>query len=214
MRYYPVFLDLRNRHCIVIGGGKVAERKIRSLIEAEATVTVISPDITEEIEGLCRSGRIRHISRSYQKGDLKDAFLVIAATSDKDVNREIFEEASGKPLNVVDMPDLCTFIVPSVIRRGNLTVAISTSGVSPALSRSLRLDLQDCIPEEIGEFLDFLGALRRRIKGREGSEEILREVGSQRILRTLVLSGVEEAKEEVKRILAERGLEGLVDGYL
>ncbi len=206
MNYYPVFLNLRGKRCVVIGGGRVAERKVKGLLEANASVTVISPELTEELQRLKNLNLFTHIDRPYQSGDLGDAFLVIAATSDMDVNRQIFREASEKPLNVVDIPELCTFIVPSVVRKGPLAVAISTSGVSPSLSRSLRLELQEIIPDEISEFLEYLYNIRKEIKGREDSGDILREIGSHRILKVLIRAGLDEAKKEVKNILRQKGL--------
>lgn len=206
MNYYPVFLNLKGKRCVVIGGGKVAERKVKGLLEAEASVTVISPQLTEELQRLKDLKLFTHVARSYQLGDLRDAFLVIAATSDMNVNKQIFREASEKPLNVVDIPELCTFIVPSIIRKGPLTVAISTSGLSPSLSRSLRLELQEIIPDEISEFLEYLYNIRKEIKGKEGTGDILREIGSQRILKVLITSGLDEAKKEVRNILRQKGL--------
>jgi precorrin-2 dehydrogenase/sirohydrochlorin ferrochelatase len=206
VNYYPVFLNLKGKRCVVIGGGKVAERKVKGLLEAEASVTVISPQLTEELQRLKDLKLFTHVARSYQLGDLRDAFLVIAATSDMNVNKQIFREASEKPLNVVDIPELCTFIVPSIIRKGPLTVAISTSGLSPSLSRSLRLELQEIIPDEISEFLEYLYNIRKEIKGKEGTGDILREIGSQRILKVLITSGLDEAKKEVRNILRQKGL--------
>jgi len=205
VNYYPVFLNLKGKRCVVIGGGKVAERKVKGLLEAGASVTVISPVLTTELQRLRDQKILTHLARQYQTGDLGDAFLVIAATSDMEVNKQIFREASEIPLNVVDIPELCTFIVPSVIRKGPLIIAISTSGMSPALSRSLRLELQEIIPDELSEFLEYLYNIRKEIKGKEGSGDILREIGSHRILRVLINSGLEEAKREVRNILRQKG---------
>ena len=144
INYYPVFLNLKNKLCVVIGGGKVAERKIKSLLECEAHIKLISPEITEDLKKLWQEKKIEWEQRRYKEGDLKGAFLVIAATSDKEVQKKIFKEAEERGIfcNVVDVPELCTFIVPSVIRRGELCIAISTSGASPALSRRIREKLE------------------------------------------------------------------------
>ena len=144
INYYPVFLNLKDKICVVIGGGKVAERKIKSLLDCEAHIKLISPEITEDLKKLWQEKKIEWEQRKYKEGDLKGAFLVIAATSDKEVQKKIFKEAEERRIfcNVVDVPELCTFIVPSVIRRGELCIAISTSGASPALSRRIREKLE------------------------------------------------------------------------
>lgn len=209
MKYYPAFLNLKDKPCIVIGGGEVAERKIKALLDAEASVTVISPELTPSLKELSKKGRIKHISRPYKRGDLEGAFLVIAATSDMEVNRDVYEEASDRPVNVVDVPELCTFIVPSVIRKGDLTIAISTSGTSPALARAIREQLEETIPEEIAEVLDLLRSLRPVLKG---SPEILKRIGSRETFRILIEQGKKKAIMYIREILKEQGIE--IDGYL
>ncbi len=142
--YYPAFLNLEGKLCVVIGGGRVAERKIKSLLECGARVRVISPEATAGIEKLSEEGKLILEKRIYQKGDLEGAWLVVAATSDPRVQKGVFEEAESRRIfcNVVDVPEKCSFIVPSVIRRGELCIAISTSGASPALARRIRERLE------------------------------------------------------------------------
>ena len=142
--YYPVYLNLRGRLCIIVGGGTVAEGKIGRLLDSGAKVCVISPDATPGIRQLVADMAVSWEQRRYQPGDLEGAFIAIAATNVREVNRRIFEEANerGVMLNAVDDPPNCSFIAPSIVQRGPVTLAISTGGVSPALARKLRESLQ------------------------------------------------------------------------
>lgn len=138
--YYPVGLNLRGRVCVVVGGGRVAARKIQKLLAAGAQVKVISPALDPSIQDLKNAGAISHFPRTYQTGDLQHAFLAIAATDSREVNRKVYEEAAkaGVLINVVDNPDLCSFIVPATLQRGNLQVSISTSGTDPAGAKHMK----------------------------------------------------------------------------
>ena len=142
--YYPVYLNLRGRRCVIIGGGTVAEGKIGRLLDSGAEVCVVSPDATPGIRQFVAEGAVRWEQREYRPGDLEGAFIAIAATNVREVNRRIFEEANerGVMLNAVDDPPNCSFIAPSIVQRGPVTLAISTGGVSPALARKLRESLQ------------------------------------------------------------------------
>ena len=142
--YYPVFLDLNARSCVVIGGGPIAEGKIQMLLECGANITMISPTVTAQIKDLAKTGAIQLEEREYREGDLSQAYLVIAATDDNNVNQTIAREAEQHNLllNVADVTHLCNFIAPAVVRRGDVTVAISTSGTSPALARKLREEIE------------------------------------------------------------------------
>ena len=142
--YYPVFLDVRDRRCAVIGGGKIGEEKAVRLLEYGAEVVVISPDVTDRVRALARGDGLTWIRRPYERGDLEGAFIAIVAdTSDPRVNKAVHVEAAERnvPLNVVDVTELCTWIAPAVVRRGHVTVAISTGGASPALARRFREEL-------------------------------------------------------------------------
>jgi precorrin-2 dehydrogenase/sirohydrochlorin ferrochelatase len=153
----------------VVGGGEVAQRKVESLMEASADrVVVISPRLTHKLKALLQAKRIEHHPRGYQQGDLEGAFVVIAATDDPDVNREVWQEAQERHLlvNVVDDPQHCNFFVPSVVRRGDLTISICTGGQDPALSARLRQELEPRFGREYAAFLEMAGALRDRV-GRE-----------------------------------------------
>ena len=198
--YYPAFLNLKTKKAVVCGGGSVAERKILALLKAGAIVTVISPEITGRIDKEKQKNRLKHICRRYKKGDLKDAFLVIAATDSLQVNERISLDALCL-VNVVDTPDLCNFIVPSLVNRGPLTIAISTSGVSPALSRSIRKELEKLYGTEISRYLKLLRTIRseaiKRIKDPKKRGEFLKSVASDKILKMLREKGITEAKKTV-----------------
>ena len=182
-RFYPVFLDIDGKRAVVIGGGPVAHRKAASLIEAGAAVTVISPDATPSIKKLAERGLLTHKPRRYRKGDLRGAVVAIAATDDPSVNERAASEANdlGILINCATPPDSGNFIVPSSIKRGALTLAISTGGASPALSKRLRLDFEAFLGTRYSWFLEFLEEARGRLK-----EEVEDEAARQEILRGLV----------------------------
>jgi precorrin-2 dehydrogenase/sirohydrochlorin ferrochelatase len=168
MEYYPIFLRVEGRACVVIGGGAVAERKVASLRTAGARVTVVSPRLTETLSALVRSGEITHRASDYQPGDLEGMFLAFAATNDEAVHAAIAREAEerGVPLNVADRPKWCSFIVPSIMSRGDLSVAVSTSGASPALARRIRQKIENTLGPEYERALRVLACLRRYLEGR------------------------------------------------
>jgi precorrin-2 dehydrogenase / sirohydrochlorin ferrochelatase len=174
MRYYPVCLDIKDRNCLVVGGGQVGTRKVRTLLACGARVTVVSPEVTEELSQLVQEGRIRIAFRNYRAADLASAFLVIGATDDPELNRRVHRdaEAAHRLCNIADQPDLCNFVLPAVVSRGDLIVAVSTSGRSPAFAKHLRRQLQDQFGPEYGRFLDLMGAIRRRLLAAEHAPEI------------------------------------------
>jgi precorrin-2 dehydrogenase/sirohydrochlorin ferrochelatase len=165
-----MLVDLGCKRCVVIGGGAVAERKVSRLLDCGADVHVVSPAVTEHLAGLAEAGRIRLQQRSVQPSDLAGAFLVFVATNDPAVNRAVAETARGRSslVNVADDPALCSFQVPSVLRRGDLTLTISTRGGSPALARKLRQHLEATIGPEYEAFLAALRTLRERAQARIG----------------------------------------------
>ncbi len=185
MRYYPVFLDLKERLCVVVGGGRVAERKIKTLLRTGARVKVISPRLTGSLARLKKGKKISHLSRTYRRGDLQGSFLVIGATDDRSVNERIFREAAvGRiPVNVVDDPAHSSFIVPSVMQKKDLLVAISTSGKSPALARLLRQKLGKEIGPEYERLLKLLGKVRKKLLplglGQPGNQKIFRKLAKE-----------------------------------
>jgi precorrin-2 dehydrogenase/sirohydrochlorin ferrochelatase len=139
-KYYPAFLDVAQRKCIVIGGGEIADRKVSQLIQTNATVVVVSPSASTYIQDLADHGKITWIQRHYESGDLVGSFLTIAATDDPSVNQQVHDEAKQERIliNVIDVPELCDFIAPATVERGQITVAISTGGASPALARKIK----------------------------------------------------------------------------
>jgi precorrin-2 dehydrogenase/sirohydrochlorin ferrochelatase len=198
--YYPAFINLCGKKCIVVGGGKVAERKITSLLKTEAEITVISPDLTDTLEEYKKNGRIKHVKRDYKKGDLKNAFLVIAATSDEKINSRVSGDAPFL-VNVVDRPELANFIVPSVMSRGAMTIAISTSGASPAMAKAVRKELELLYNKDFGHFLAFLRQLRKKamrdIPDNKERERLLKEAASREILSILRKNGFKAAKNKI-----------------
>ncbi|MBI2936064.1 MAG: bifunctional precorrin-2 dehydrogenase/sirohydrochlorin ferrochelatase [Chloroflexi bacterium] len=201
--YYPVFLDLRGRECLVIGAGEVATRKVQFLLECGARVTVISPQASREMEELARQRKVVLLRRPYQRGDLKDAFLAIAATEDNQVNRQVAEEAKTTRtlLNVVDVPHLCTFIAPAITQRGEVTVAISTGGASPALARRMREALAQAPAMEWADLASVLAAARQELRRQRVTipADHWQTCMDQGLL-SLVQSGRE--KEALERLLA------------
>jgi len=168
MKHFPVFLSLNNKHCTIIGGGAVAERKVESLLNAGALVKVISPELTDQLRYLAKEKQITHINRVYQEEDIHDVFLLIAATDQKNINQAIAELANQQNIlvNVVDDPSLCNFIVPSVLDRDPVTVAVSTGGASPVLARQLRMKLESMIPSSCGELAGITEEYREVVKQR------------------------------------------------
>ncbi|MCE5286362.1 MAG: bifunctional precorrin-2 dehydrogenase/sirohydrochlorin ferrochelatase [Pelosinus sp.] len=166
MKVYPVNLKIADRPCAVIGGGKVAERKILSLLEAGAKVTVISPKLTSALAKLAADGGVCWRNKDYGAGDVQDYFMVVCAADSKAVNNKAAAEArtSGALLNVVDAPDECDFIIPGKISRGDLLITVSTGGKSPAFSRRLREELETRYGEEYGMYLEMLSRQREAIK--------------------------------------------------
>ena len=169
MGYIPIFLDVTGRHCLVVGGGEVAARKVESLVEAGARVTVVSPRLSASMETLVVRGQAVHVARCYQHGDIGGCVLAYAATDDPKLHRELAGEARalGIPINVVDVPDLCTFIAPAVVKRGALEIAISTGGASPAFAARLRRELEDKFGPEYALALEVMRAARRRLHAGE-----------------------------------------------
>jgi len=165
MRYYPVFLDIVDKSCLVVGGGQVGTRKVSTLLDCGARVKVVSRDVTPELQSLADRQRIVLRLADYCTADLDGMFLVIGATDDEFLNRKIHFDAERqhKLCNIADRPEACNFILPSIINRGDLTIAISTAGQSPALAKKLRQDLQKDFGDEYAELLRIMGALRAKL---------------------------------------------------
>ncbi len=165
--YYPIYLNVCDRKCIVIGGGEVALRKVQILLEYGAEVDVISPELAPELIKLAQDNQISTFSREYKDGDLEKAFVVIAATDSDEINRQVAAEARRRSvlINVVDDARYSDFIVPSVLRRGDITITVSTSGKSPALARKLRAQIEQDIGEQYVPLTDLIAEVREEIIG-------------------------------------------------
>ena len=171
MGYYPICLDMRGKRCLVIGGGPVAERKVDGLLGAEAIVTVISPSITERLRRWRAEGKLRHVERLCQSGDLEGYNLVFVATDDKEISAMVAKKGHERRVwvNAADDPAHCDFILPAVLRRGQLLVAITTGSLSPALSRAIREELEAYFTEDYGTLAEIVGEVRRELTGRSTS---------------------------------------------
>src|SRR6266508_2881292 len=205
--YYPVYIQLREQPCVVIGGGKIAEGKVDGLLEAEAKVTVISPDLTPRLHDLVNQKQITHLARTYQPGDLTGAFMVICATDRADINHQVWQEASANRqlVNVVDDTPRCNFIAPSILRKGDLTIAISTSGKAPALAVRLKERLQREIGPEYERFLELARALReplaQHIPDFETRKALWYELVDSEILDVLARGDETSAREIISRVV-------------
>ena len=165
MKYYPVHLKIENRNCLVVGGGGVGTRKVKTLLECGARVTVISMELSRELRELAESGDIDLEQRSYRSEDLNGMFLVIGATNDMKLNRQISNDAEqlNTLCNIADRPEVCNFILPAIVRRDDLVITVSTSGKSPAMAKKLRKALENQYGEEYGELLRLMGAIRKKL---------------------------------------------------
>ncbi|MCL6605971.1 MAG: bifunctional precorrin-2 dehydrogenase/sirohydrochlorin ferrochelatase [Paenibacillus sp.] len=185
--YLPIMLDCHGQRCLVVGGGAVAERKVLGLLEAGAAITVVSPSLTDTLTKLAENSLLTWCNRMFVPGDTEGTFLVYAASHNDALNREVAMEARSLniPVNVASTAEMGSFITPSVVRRGRLTVAVSTSGAAPGAAAEIRELLEETLGEEYGPYLDFLHHMRTEIKQREGSHEV-----RSRLLRKLVGLGV------------------------
>lgn len=187
--YYPAFLDLTDKACVIVGGGRVAERKCSTLLKVNARIRVISPNLTRRLENYEKKGLIKHSKRVYQSRDIKSAFIIIAATDSDEINRKISADAAmfNKLINVIDDPSLCSFIVPSVVKRGLLTIAVSTGGASPALAKAIKKELAGLYGPEFSKLLRILSGIRSRamkeISDKKKREEFLKKIGNRIFVR-------------------------------
>lgn len=203
--YYPVHLDLRNRRCIVVGGGQVAERKVRSLVQAGASVTVISPALSPALRQLAEERQIEAVQRDFQADDLAGGFLVVAATDQSGINRNVALEAERRNLlcNVVDDATLSNFILPSVLHQGNLVVTVSTSGLSPALARKLRRRLEGLLGPEYAVLLDLVAEVRSEMKrrGTRVDAEAWQEALDDELMALVNQGMIDQARERMFKML-------------
>jgi len=171
--FLPIFVNIKQRPCLVIGGGEVAARKVVLLLKAGAEVTVVAPELGRELKEMAENGELTHVSRNFEDDDIKQPVLVIAATDQRDVNERVSElgKARGIPVNVVDNPELCSFIMPSIVDRSPVQIAISTGGASPVLARMIRTKLEGCIPAAYGRLASLVDGFREKVKARFTSVE-------------------------------------------
>lgn len=200
MKYYPAYLELRDRPCAVIGGGAVAERKTLALLEAGADVTIISPALTPKLHEFSDAGKITHLKKQFEENDLAGQFLVIAATPSVDVNTLVARSCRKRHIlvNVAVPPEESSFIVPSVVERGDLLIAISTSGASPALAKKIRQDMELRYGPEYGLFLDKMSAIRNRVR-----EEVFDPQRRHEVFQAIVDSDVIELIRQGKAYEAD-----------
>ncbi|MEN8178511.1 MAG: siroheme synthase CysG [Pseudomonadota bacterium] len=221
MDYFPIFLDIKSKRCVVVGGGAVAERKTASLLKSGANVILISPTLTASLSGWRDTGQLTHLDRVFDDKDIEGAYLVIAATSDGQVNRRIAELASAQriPVNVADQPELCSFIVPSVIDRSPVVAAVSTGGASPVLARLIRSRMESMIPASYGHLAELCSHFRQRVK------ETFANPTDRRLFWDKVLEGgvaerifsghTEEADQLMEKALSKaKAFDGMGEVYL
>jgi len=175
--YFPAYVNLEGKKVLVVGGGKVATRKVKNLLKFTKNITIVSPKATKELETLIKKEKLKWLRRRFKPRDLKEKFLVIVAVDNVKLQKRIYElcERKGILCNSVDSPDYCNFIFPSIIKRGDMVISISTSGKVPALSRALREKLEGCIPENVEEILKELEKIRKsEEKGKERQKKLLK----------------------------------------
>jgi siroheme synthase-like protein len=205
MGYYPVLLDLAGRRCVMIGGGVIAERRVDGLVTAGARVTVISPRLTPALAALAAQGRIEHEPRGYRVGDLAGADLAFVATDAGEVNAAVAREARERRIwvNAADDPARCTFILPALVRRGDLTVAVATGGSSPALARAIREELEAYLTDDYTTLAAIAAEARREIRasGRPVTAEAWRRALGPEVRRLIAERGREDAKHRLLELL-------------
>ena len=205
MRYYPVSLDIKNRKCLVVGGGSVGTRKVKTLLECGAKVTVVSPVVSVKLLELAGNGSIFLKKRPYRETDLDEMFLVIGTTDDEELNRQISKDAEKLNMlcNIADRPEVCNFILPSIVNRGDLTISISTSGKSPALAKRLRIELEEQFGNEYAELLRLMGAIRKKLLSQKHEPEAHKQLFEQLISRGLLDMIRSIRKDEIDSLLFE-----------
>ena len=197
MKYYPVFLDINARKCLVVGGGAVGTRKVLSLVECGAVVTVVSPEATEKLQDLARQGVITLKSRTYLPEDMQGMFLVFGATDDDVLNRQINQDAEqlNTLCNIADRPEVCNFILPAAVKRDDLVIAISTSGKSPAFAKKLRKQLEQQFGPEYASFLSLMGGIRSVLLKEKHAPEEHKPIFN-RIIDSPIIDLIREGKKE------------------
>lgn len=208
--YYPIFLDIEGKKCVVVGGGQVALRKVRALLDHGARIEVISPDLCPGLGRMFKQGKVHAVRRDYAEGDLAGAVIVVAATNDNDLNAKVAEEARAKGvlINAVDDPQHCDFIVPSHLRHGDVTIAISTGGRSPALARKIRTELEKDLAAKYAPLASLVGGVRSELKRRGikvSADDWQRALDLDNLTGILQANGAQEAKAALLEELLPAG---------
>ncbi|NHZ69790.1 MAG: uroporphyrinogen-III C-methyltransferase, partial [Thermotogales bacterium] len=208
MDFFPIFLQLDNRNCLVVGGGKVAARKVALLVRAGARVEVVAPELCGELATLLEQNRITCSARKFEDSDIEGKVLIIAGTNQQDVNRRVSELAhvANLPVNVVDQPDLCSFIMPSIIDRSPVQVAVSSGGTSPVLARLLRARLESYVPSAYGRLATLVESFRTRVKQRFSNTDQRRQFW-ENILQGEVAELLFTGRDKAARELLEKSLD-------
>ena len=208
MDFLPIFMNVKGENCLVIGGGKIASRKVFMLLRAGASVSVVSPQLCQDLMIRKNEGVISHIDRNFEDSDVDNCKIIIAATDDESVNSHVSQLAKSKgiPVNVVDAPDLCSFIVPSIIDRNPVQIAISTGGASPVLARLLRSRLETFIPAAYGRLATLVESFREKVKTKFSNTDEIRSFWEQ-ILEGPVAENLIAGKDKVARELLEVAVE-------
>lgn len=212
-RYYPLLADLQNQEVLVVGGGAVAERKVKSLVSSGAVIRIVSPDLTPGLKRMVRGGRLRYRAGRYRPLDLGKAALVYAATDDPVVNAAVASEArmAGRWVNAADAPRLSSFLVPAAFRKGDLIIAISTRGISPALARRIRKEMEKFFGRHFEAYLRLLGKGRQLILKKIPDERARKRL-FERMVTSEMLDGVragriDRVKKKLRSLLEGEGIE-------
>ena len=211
MKHLPIFVTIRNKPCVVIGGGLVATRKVASLLESGAIITVVSPEVSEELQRQIRENKIIHIARTFEPEDIQGAYLVFAATDSREVNRSIGEIAQDQQtlVNIADDPEHSNFVLPSVLDRSPVVIAVSTGGASPILARQLRLKLEAMIPSASGRLAGITEEYREKVKGffpKQSQRKKFWENALKGPVSELVYAGQESSARQQLDTMLEQGL--------
>ena len=205
MKYYPICLDVRDKPCLVVGGGGVGTRKVRTLVECGGRVTVVAPEASREVARRAAAGEIAWKQRTYEPGDVAGMFLVIGATSDMTINEGLSRDAAAENIlcNIADVPRICNFILPAVIQQGDLQVTVSTTGKSPAFAKHLKRELEEQFGPEYAVFLDLMGRIRARLLAEAHEPE-----AHKHLFETLIKQGLldmirSQDRAAMNRLLAE-----------
>jgi precorrin-2 dehydrogenase/sirohydrochlorin ferrochelatase len=204
MRYYPVNLDIRGRRCLVVGGGRVGARKVNTLVACGAVLTVVSLDVDAGLQRLAAEKTIDLKQRAYQSSDVEGMFLVIGATDDEALNRQINADAEHHNLlcNIADRPKICNFILPAVVAHGDFVMTISTAGKSPAFAKHIRQRLEKEFGPEYGQLLDLMGAIRSRLLAEAHAPEEHKPLFERLIDANLLALVREKNTDRIDRLLA------------